>query len=100
LVTLSNNGVYCLVPAVSLGTVVLSVLVVLSVVLVLLVSLGAALVSRGPSVSCGVEVWVVSATPVFCRAVVLSRPTLSGVTVALPGRPATPGGPVRVLSIA
>lgn len=59
-------------------------------------------VSRGPSVSCGVELQapVVSVVAGFSWLVgALSTPTLSGVIVASPGRPPTPGGPVRVLSI-
>jgi len=69
------------------------------------------LASRGPRVSCGAALSVVvSLTPpvlvVLVSVVlgcpwlaVLSMPTLSAVTVAVPVRPLTPGGPVRVESI-
>jgi hypothetical protein len=54
---------------------------------------------RGPRVSWGTDVgdglvWTVSA-----RAALSGTPTLSGVTVAEGGRPAVPGGPVRVESM-
>jgi hypothetical protein len=54
---------------------------------------------RGPRVSCGTEVGDGLAETVSTRAALSGTPTLSGVTVADGGRPAVPGGPVRVESM-
>jgi hypothetical protein len=99
--------VVSLVLLVSLAAVSLGTLVGFGATLVsgrtLVVSIAPAPGFRGPRVSCGVELSELSGptaveSVLTWPAAVLSKPTLSAVIVALPGRPASPGGPVRVLS--
>jgi hypothetical protein len=54
---------------------------------------------RGPRVSWGTDVGEELVIVVSTLAALSGIPTLSGVTVAAPGRPAVPGGPVRVESM-
>jgi|SRR6478752_6998968 hypothetical protein len=54
---------------------------------------------RGPRVSWGADVGDGLVETVSTLAALSGIPTLSGVTVAAPGRPAVPGGPVRVESM-
>jgi hypothetical protein len=56
-------------------------------------------VVRGPRVSWGADVGDGLVMVVSTLAALSGIPTLSGVTVAAPGRPAVPGGPVRVESM-